>query len=86
MIIMNLSIRQTILTPHSHTPHSTKAKMKLSEDEKAKNHRAGGEGFNSRAHGIPDGTRYNQLHGSWTILRKDENERRAINEIVLLII
>jgi hypothetical protein len=41
----------------------TNKKQLISEkNEKAKNHRAGGEGGSSRAHGIPHGTGHNQLH------------------------
>ena len=38
-------------------------KQLISEkNEETKNHRAGGEGGSSRAHGIPHGTGHNQLH------------------------
>ena len=49
-------------------------KKKGGDYEEAKDHRAGGEGSSSRAHGIPYGNRYDQLYGIWTVLRlKIEN-------------
>jgi hypothetical protein len=44
-------------------------KKKGGDYEEAKDHRAGGEGDSSRAHGIPDGTGNNQLHGTRTVLK-----------------
>ena len=42
---------------------------KNSEYEKAEIYRDGGEGGSSRAHSIPDGTGYYQLHGKRTVLK-----------------
>ena len=39
-------------------------KKKGGDYEEAKDHRAGGEGSSSRAHGIPDGHRHHLVHGS----------------------
>jgi hypothetical protein len=44
-------------------------KKKGGDYEEAKDHRAGGEGSSSRAHGIADGTGNHQLHGTRTILK-----------------
>ena len=44
-------------------------KKKGGDYEEAKDHRAGGEGSSSRAHGIPDGTGNHQLHGTRTVLK-----------------
>ena len=44
-------------------------KKKGGDYEEATDHRAGGEGDSSRAHGIPDGTGNNQLHGTRTVLK-----------------
>ena len=44
-------------------------KKKGGNYEKATDHRAGGEGDSSRAHGIPHGTGNNQLHGTRTVLK-----------------
>ena len=47
-------------------------KKKGGDYEETKDHRAGGEGDSSRAHGIPDGTGNNQLHGSRPVLIRAE--------------
>jgi len=50
-------------------PPSSFLEKEKTNHEKAKDHRAGGEGDSSRAHSIPDGTGNHQLHGTRTILK-----------------
>ena len=47
-------------------------KKKGGDYEETKDHRAGGEGVSSRAHGIPDGTGNHQLHGTRTVLKIED--------------
>ena len=49
-------------------PPSSFLEKEKTNHEEAKNHRAGGEGDSSRAHGIPHGTGNNQLHGQRPVL------------------
>ena len=44
-------------------PPSSFLEKEKTNHEEATDHRAGGEGDSSRAHGIPDGTGNDQLHG-----------------------
>ena len=50
-------------------PPSSFLEKEKTNHEEAKDHRAGGEGDSSRAHGIPHGTGDDQLHGKRTVLR-----------------